>query len=133
MNKKVTKKYTKSEWSRKSPLYLEKSDKRFKKHLKQLKTVGFSDSETWALDSVICQFILPRLIRFKEIVGGHPAGLTKKKWNDILNEIIFAFYFSNNCDEDEFVNCDEKTRSLNWLRYEDGMQLFAKWFRNLWW
>ena len=127
----MDKKFTKSEWSRKSPLYLEKSDARFKFHLKQLKSNGFSDSETWALDSVICKFILPRLIRFKKIAGGYPMGLTSKEWDEILDKIIFAFYFSNNCDEGEFNNCDEETKSLNWVRYEEGMQLFAKWFRNL--
>ena len=32
-----------SEWSHKSPMYIDKSDKRYKKHAKQLKTNGFSE------------------------------------------------------------------------------------------
>ncbi len=57
-------------WSLKKPMYIDKTDKRYNKHMKQLKTVGFSDSETWSLHSTIAMFVLPRLIRFKEVTKG---------------------------------------------------------------
>ena len=122
-----------SEWSHKSPMYIDKSDKRYKKHAKQLKTNGFSDSETWSLDSVLCKFILPRLIRFKTLNNGFPCALTSEKWDAILDQMIFAFDWSLNCEEDKYDKLTEKEKKENWLRYEVGIQQFSKYFRDLWW
>jgi hypothetical protein len=124
----------KSEWSLKKPLYLDKKDKRYSKHLKQLKTYGFSDGETWSLDSVICRFILPRLIRFREIAGGYPGGeMTRQKWDETLDKMIFSFDWSVNCDKEIYSKISQHALEQNWKKYEEGMALFAKWFRQLWW
>jgi len=122
-----------SDWSLKKPLFLKKDDKRYKRHVKQLKTNGFSDSETWALDSVICQFVLPRLIRFREINAGHPGGVSAKEWEDIMDKMIFAFDWSLNCEEDKYDGLPDKQKEKHWEQYQEGMDLFAKWFRHLWW
>lgn len=122
-----------SEWSRKTPLFLEKDDERYERHVKQLKEHGFSDAETWALDSVIAKFILPRLRRFKEVNNGFPCGLTSEKWNAILDQMIFAFDWSINCEEDKYKDLTTKEQNINWLKYEVGIQQFAKYFRDLWW
>ena len=126
---------TRSEWSRKTPLYLEKTDKRYDKHDNQLKKRGFSDSETWSLDSVICEFVLPRLIRFKKLNNGFPGGgdMTFEKWNAAIDEMIFAFDWSLNCEEDKYDKLTQSQRDDNWKRYEAGMDSFSKWFRHLWW
>lgn len=121
-----------SEWSRKKPLYLEKNDKRYARHTKQLKEWGFSDSETWALDSVICQFVLPRLKRFKEIHGGYPMGMTDDKWVEILDKMIFALDWSLTCDE-KCATLSQHEQKAMWKRYEKGINLFAEYFRHLWW
>lgn len=116
-------------------MYMEKGDARYEKHQKQLKRNGFSDSETWSLDSVICQFVLPRLKRFKELNNGFPGGydgMTAKKWDAILDEMIFAFDWSLTC-EDKYDDMTEEEKKKNWKRHEEGLQLFAKWFRHLWW
>ena len=101
LNKNLT-----SRWSLKKPLYLKKTDKRYARHLKQLKTNGFSDAETWGLDSVIAEFILPRLIRFRELHIDFPGGwedVTFEKWNSMLDEMIFAFEHMVSDDwQDEF-------------------------------
>jgi hypothetical protein len=125
------------EWKLKAPLYLTKKDKRYNKHLKQLKTRGFSDSETWSLYSNIAMFILPRLIQFRKIVrthayGGYPLGLTEQTWNDMLGEMIFAFDWSITSDEKSAKMTDEEVTAA-WERYKKGMQLFGEWFRGLWW
>lgn len=122
-----------SDWSLKKPLYLKKDDKRYKRHVKQLKTNGFSDSETWALDSVICKFILPRLIRFKKVNIGFPGDLTPEKWDAIIGQMIFAFEWSLHHEDDKYEKLTDKEKKTNWLLYEVGMNLFAKWFRHLWW
>jgi hypothetical protein len=122
-----------SEWSLKKPLYVEKKDKRYAKHLKQLKENGFSDSETWSLDSVICQFILPRLIRFKEVNNGFPIGLTEQEWNDILDKMIFSLDWSLNWEEDKYDALSKEEQAVMWKRYDEGIALFSKHFRDLWW
>lgn len=122
-----------SDWSLKKPLYLKKNDKRYKLHAKQLKERGFSDAETWSLYCPIAQFILPRLIRFREIGNGYPMGLTPEKWDAILDEMIFAFDWILNYEEDKYEGLTDEQKDSNWKRYEAGMQLFVKWFRDLWW
>lgn len=124
--------YSKSKWSLKKPLYLDKKDKRYPKHVKQLKENGFSDAETWSLYSPIAEFILPRLIRFKEIAMGYPMGLSEAKWNEILDDMIFALDWSLTSDEKSETMTKGEVRK-SWQRYERGMKLFAKWFRDLWW
>lgn len=127
--KKMSKKL-KSKWSIKAPLYLTKKDKRYSKYKKQLKSNGFSDTETWELDSVISEFILPRLIRFKEINCGFPCNLTSETWDETLDKIIFSFHWNLNSDVRDLSK--EQTAEM-WERYAAGMQLFAKYFRDLWW
>ena len=122
-----------SKWSLKEPLYIEKTDKCYSRYSKQLQEQGFCDPETWALDSVICEFILPRLIRFKEVNKGFPCELTPEKWDGMIDEMIFAFDWSLNWEEDKYENLTEKEQKLNWKRYDNGMKLFVKHFRNLWW
>jgi len=133
--KKLSKKLQ-SEWSLKKPLYVKKTDNRYARHVKQLKENGFSDAETWSLDSVVCKFILPRLIRFREIHNGFPGGwedINEHKWKEMLDKMIFAFDWSLNCEEDKYNGLSEEVITENWKRYQEGMDLFAKWFRHLWW
>ncbi len=133
MKKPRLRKELKSDWSLKKPLYLKPNDDRYKRHVKQLKEHGFSDSETWSLYCSIAQFILPRLIRFREIADGHPMGLTQDEWNAILDEMIFAFDWVLNYEEPKYEGLADKEAERQWKRYEAGMQLFVRWFRDLWW
>lgn len=114
-------------WSLKKPYLIDKKDKRYKKFSKQLKTRGFCSSEVWCLDAVICQFILPRLKAFREHHAGYPSGSSKKEWNAILDEMIFAleWHLGNHLNFEDNYERDCK-------RYENGMQLFINWFGALW-
>jgi len=135
--KKKTKKKEKltSKWSLKKPLFVEKSDKRYKKHVKQLKENGFSDAETWCLFAGISEFILPRLKRFKEINNGYPGDLTEAKWDKILDNMIFAFEWAVMDGEmtDEYMDLSDKKKEDGWKKYEEGMKLFGEYFMGLWW
>ena len=55
---------------------------------------GWSDDDTWCLDTVIANFVLPRLKRFKELNNGMPNGLTEEKWDAILADIIVAMEYA---------------------------------------
>jgi hypothetical protein len=103
----------------------EKDDKREKKFVKQRMEKGFDSSETWALDSTIARFILPRLKCFREQVGGYPYFFsTIEEWHEILDKMILAFELSNKDD----LSTKKQQRQI-----EQGLKLFAKWFRALWW
>jgi len=124
-----------SEWSLKTPLYINKKDKMYKKHLNQLKKQGFSDTELWSLDVCISKFILPRLKRFKTISGGYPANLSEKKWQKILDKIIFSFEWNIEENEmsEEYMKLSEKKLKRCWEKYNEGIKLFAEYFNALWW
>lgn len=112
----------KSEWSRKEPLYIDRKDKRYKKHISQLKKNGFSDSETWSLYSTIASFTLPRLKRFREIEVDFPCCFKDRKgWNKILDKMILYF--------DAVVREDEKSQE----KHKDGLKFFCEYYRDLWW
>lgn len=132
MKKEKAEKYM---WSLKKPMYIDKTDKRYKSYVRQLKKVGFSDTETWNLDSVISEFILPRLKRFKETCNGFPGGrgLTMNKWYKMLDKMIFAFEWNVGCNADSNFNLSEKEEKANWKKYKEGMSLFSEYFRDLWW
>lgn len=83
---------------------------------------GFDDTETWNLDSTIAAFIVPRLKRFKEINTGYPPELTEEQWDEILDKMIKFF---------EFASDDSKFLEEN--IYEEGFDLFHKYFHSLWW
>lgn len=122
-----------SKWVLAKPLYVTKRDKRYKRYARQLKTKGFSDEETWSLDSVISQFALPRLRRFREINNGYPPDLTPAKWGKILDTMIFAFEWNQECESDANLKLTKQQTTARWARHELGLQLFAKYFRHLWW
>lgn len=129
------------------------------KRIKKKKGIytSFKDRETWSLDYTIAAFTLPRLKRFKKLNNGIPSSLLiesdgtshfddeeyqkqmEKEWNAILDCMIWSFQqIYNPIDEPIIENCK------NWDDYRDrmviynqeiqyGLDLFAKYFRNLWW
>jgi len=133
LNKKCKEKFTISPWTLKKPLYLKKSDKRYKSHVIDLKKYGFSNAETWSLYSCVCEFILPRLKRFKEIKMAFPFGIKDEEWDIILDKMIFSFEWAMLNEEGPNLKLTEKENEENWKRFEEGMNLFAKWFMSLWW
>lgn len=123
---------THSEWKLKVPPYVKKTDARYKKYSKQLKTWGFCDAETWSLYSGIAKFTLPRLIKFKEKNNGFPMGMTSEEWDKILDKMIFAFEWIVTSDDVE-IDLPTAQADINWKECDTGLRLFGEHFRNLWW
>lgn len=122
-----------TDWVLKKPLFVDKKDRRYRKYQRQLQQRGFSDEETWNIDNTVSAFILPRLKRFREINNGYPQGLSEKKWNQIVDKMIFAFEW--NLGQFRGIT-DELTQAeiaTGWKKYEEGLALFAKHLRDLWW
>lgn len=90
----------------------------------QRRTRGWDDSDTWSLDAVVARFVLPRLIRFKEVNIAFPPEFTEDGWNAALDDMIYAL---SQCTE---VKYDE---DIDWDRVKRGLELFGQHFRSLWW
>jgi hypothetical protein len=102
----------------------ERDKKRIPKYLRQFKERGFDDTETWNLSSVILKFTLPRLKRFREVNNGYPGGLSAKKWDEMIDKMILGIEL--------FLEDDAGDKVKN-KQIDEGLELFFKWFRHLWW
>lgn len=97
-----------------------------KKQLKKLgKYVPYKD--TWNLDITIAKFILPRLKLFRKVVDCYPCDLNSiEEWHDILDKMIESFYLMA-------TTSSYKTLNENYEKIEQGLDLFRKYYHDLWW
>ena len=97
------------------------SDERSALWEKQRQVFGFDERETWGLNIVIAAFVYPRLKMFAENTNSVPLGMTLTEWRGILGkmerafEMILTDYAETHCEE-----------------VEEGLDLFRKYFFNLW-
>lgn len=95
----------------------------------QRRARGWDDSETWNLDITFADYIVPRLIRYKQIKGGHPYELSSEAWDEILEKMIKAFSLIR----DQFeIQLKHEYHKINWNEVQEGLDLFAKYYMNLW-
>ena len=81
---------------------------------------GFDDTELWNLDSTILKFTLPRLKEFREQTICYPADLNSiEEWKDCLDKMINAI--------EEAINYEYNDHTF------ENLQLFHKYFMDLWW
>lgn len=105
---------------------------------------GFDERDLWSLDYTLAKWILPRLIKFKEVAdGGIPCNLenhnlgpdytseeflkAKQEWRYVQNKIISAFRLIIK-DVDGSILSEEEQKEM-----DEGLDLFRKYLRNLWW
>lgn len=110
---------------------------------------GYSNDELWNLDNTIAKWILPRLKAFKKDSIAFPADLdSPDEWDEILDKMIWSFDYITNQDEyeDEIIekykdNEFDEDGHYRWIKdakelsekCQEGLDLFAKYFRSLWW
>ena len=118
--------------------------------------------DTWSMDFTLAPIILPMLIQLKATKHGAPAvslkdvpeslwpvgekGISKlythgeaddnyfKRWDYVLDEMIYAFDCKANKDE-VFIRFDLKDKEgmdKEQNRISNGFRLFGKYFENLW-
>jgi hypothetical protein len=96
----------------------------------QRRTRGWDDSETWDMDVTLSKLITPRLKRYIEIASdfSHPGCVENcDKWTEILNKMVLAFELC--ADENRsFLMSPEDEQVV-----EEGLKLFAEYYRGLWW
>lgn len=128
-----------------------------KKWLKQ-RGLYVNPKETWSLDITFAKYIIPRLKKFKELNNGYPGTEevnTPEKWDEALDKMIQAFEYVIDLDEywlddprydytdimfgdnKEFYEKIKENKITEDIRrlaaINEGLQLFAKYYMNLWW
>lgn len=99
-----------------------------KEYKKQRETRGFDETECWNLDTTIAKFILPRLKCLKEIKHGYPYDLSEEQWDEILDKMILAFDLQ--LKEGSTMKLEEM--EANTKIQDEGLELFAKYYHDLW-
>lgn len=113
-----------------------------------------NSKETWSLDVNLAKYIIPRLKKFNGYPGIGEMN-TPEKWDEALDKMIQAFeyvidldeywiddpkydytdiMFGDNKELYESVIENKRTEDVRRLvAINDGLQLFAKYYMNLWW
>jgi len=104
---------------------------------------GFNPKDIWSLDDSLSRWIIPRLKRLKETKQGCPMidgfdhvyknnDATDEEWqevydgwDDIMDKMILAFELVVKDDTRVLGKGEDK-------KIEEGLKLFARYFRNLW-
>ena len=81
--------------------------------------------EVWNTDNVLAQFIAPRLQAFKALDkhGYPPECKDMREWNNIIQKMIDAFELMKYVHTPNF----DESKTI-----EHGLDLFCKYYRNLW-
>ena len=93
---------------------------------------GFSDQETWNLDTGILEYVYPRLKRYKEIAFGWPTDFeSEEEWKEVLDKIILWIEYQ--IDKRDWLE-DFKENGVEYSKYyEEGLNLFNKYWSHFWW
>jgi len=98
---------------------------------------GYAGAEVWDFYSYHAEWVLPRLKKLRDNVGGTPfkegqgflgEAYTLEEWKEIINKMCRAFWLVQKRDDDFVMECDPLTYEL----IDEGLQLFAKHYLNLW-
>ena len=103
----------------------EKYDDREKKFAKQRKKRGFDESETWALDCTIAEFVIPRLEEYIEIAQG--TIVLEKNYVNNVNKILRAMRLIVRDDGSQMWDENEIKQ------VKKGLKLFSQLFLSFGW
>lgn len=82
--------------------------------------------EVWNTDNTLAQLIVPRLLAFKTLDkhGGPSDFMDIREWNNAIQKMIDAFELMKYAGA---THTEDEERTI-----EQGLDLFRKYFRNLW-
>jgi len=98
--------------------------------------------DTWSMDCTLAMIIHPMLVQLKATTHGYPSSLTEERWNEILDEMIWAFGHKakemdagdmcadkcSNFGDPVCKACLEETQE----RLTNAFTLFGKYYESLW-
>lgn len=90
------------------------------------------EEELWSLDVTLAKYILPRLIKFKDINDmSYPSEFeSHEKWHEIIDKMIYSFKYIIKRNDGMLGNLEEEKKRRE--KYKEGMRLFAEHFIDLW-
>lgn len=108
------------------------------KYFFQYLTRGFSDRQIWSLDITVAKFVIPRLKRLKETSLGYPMPFNSMiGWHRAIDKMIWSF--EHVLTDYGSAECHSSNRKLwnfieakNMKKFDEGMNLFAKHYKDLW-
>ena len=108
------------------------------KYLFQHLTRGFSDKQVWSLDITVAKYAIPRLKRLKKIGLGYPPAFNSMiGWHRAIDKMIWSFeYVLTDYGSAQYHTNNHKQWSIleakNMKKFDEGMSLFAKHYKDLW-
>ena len=85
---------------------------------------GYADSDVWSLDTYLATWLPGALRQIKNNSLGYPGGMGRKEWRETVEKMAVGFEaarrFAESWDEDDLKTANE------------GLDLFRRWFFNLW-
>ena len=112
--------------------------------------VEIEPHDTWSMDCTLAMIIHPMLVQLKATTHGYPSTTTEQEWDQILDEMIWAFEQKcrDHWEDDYYGDYDEDQKngsmvgSFKWIDHEglkthqermsNGFRLFGKYYENLW-
>jgi hypothetical protein len=90
--------------------------------------------DTWSMDHTLAHIVLPMLVQLKGNNHGHPANMTEQEWDDIMDEMIWAFEQKCRDDwmDDYDYSWDSEGAKAHQERMTNGFKLFGKYYESLW-
>ena len=104
--------------------------------------VEIEPHDTYSMDCTLAMIIHPMLVQLKATGNTHPGNTTEQEWNEILDEMIWAFgHKSKEMNAGDM--CADKCASFGdpvckacmketQLRLNNAFALFGKYYENLW-
>lgn len=96
-------------------------------------SIVIEDHDVWNLDWTLSLIIYPSLVKFKEKLTGHPSHITDAEWQEFLDKMIWSFgqIASWLPEEPDYLHSKEEYDAYH-AKIQEGVDLFGKYFRNLW-
>lgn len=96
-------------------------------------TEEFDYKDFCNLDHTLANYILPRLKHFRSLNKGYPGCFeSTDEWNEVIDDMIFAFeFYANGAWNIQTFDEEKKTKKF-YKRIRKGMKNFAKYFGSLW-
>jgi len=91
--------------------------------------------DTYSMDTTLAKIIHPMLKQLKATKLGYPSTMTEKKWNYILDEMIWTFeqiILDGNDEQFWTDDIDWDGMKVHYTRINKGTALFGKYYRSLW-
>lgn len=109
-------------------VFMDENDKRAAEYEQERSRTGVSPDETWSLDSALARFMVPRLKAFRKHASGHPVCFkSTDAWLRAVRKMEMAFKLIIEEGEGKVLNEKQNRQE------EEGLDLFRKHMRSLWW